>query len=160
MASNLHDVTEEVPMVAGGADVSADDVGSIASKLNAAAGSGETAEVLRLIADGADVSAANENGLTPLHMAAAKSHFAVLRILLDARASASDDGDLGGDLTPLMMACIFGNEEAAQQLVDAGVSVRCSAKLNGFTALHHAAYEGYPKPQTLNPKPSTLNPKH
>ena len=144
MASNVHDVTEEVPLVAGGADVSADDVGSIASKLNAAAASGKTKEVLRLIADGADVTAAKENGLTPLHMAAANGHFAVLQILLDARASASDDGDQSGDLTPLMLACIFGNEEAAQQLVDAGVSVRCSNEINGSTALHYAAHEGFP----------------
>jgi len=145
MASNLHDVTEEVPLVAGGADVSVEDVGSIAGKLHAAAFSGDTEEVGLLIADCAEVPSANTSGATPLHMAALTGHCAVLRILLDAGASASDDSDLDR-LTPLMLACIFGHEEVAQQLVDAGVSVRCSNRINGFTALHHAALEGYPKP--------------
>ena len=69
----------------------------------------------QLIKRDADV---NKPGWTPLHYAATGGHTSVMRLLLDNYAyidAASPNGS-----TPLMMAAMYGTQDAAKLLLDAG----------------------------------------
>ncbi len=114
---------------------------------DATAGPGETArqlEVIRLLLDaGAATHAKNEDGLTPLHLAA--GHYwdpEVAGMLL--RAGAFVDARAGNDSTPLHFAAAFGgNPSVAELLLDAGADAN-ARDTGGLTPLHLAArFRGY-----------------
>jgi len=125
-----------------------------------------------LIQDPSQVNAQDENGFTPLHLAAGDRHMAAVTALLRAGASkeiTNDDGqlplhlaadgdteilsalitpanlhvrDMGGN-TPLHIAAWSGNSENVQTFLGTDARDEKDAANNeGFTPLHYAAYRG------------------
>lgn len=92
--------------------------------------------VRKVIADGADVGALDDDGGTPLHMAAAEGFEAAAQLLIDARADVHSACNRGQ--TPLHVARTKG---LVQMMLDAGAHVghKCNA---GRTPLHFAAGKG------------------
>lgn len=102
------------------------------SPLMMAALKGHTELVQALIAKGGDV---NKTGWTPLHYAASGGQVPVIQQLLQAHAyidAASPNGS-----TPLMMAAMYGSEEAVQLLLDEGADPNLRNQL-GLSALDFA----------------------
>ena len=69
----------------------------------------------KLVARGADV---NKTGWAPLHYAATSGHVDILKMLLDQDAYI--DAESPNGTTPLMMAAMYGTEQAVRFLLDAG----------------------------------------
>ena len=84
--------------------------------------SNRTEELSRSVAGGADVNAANENGWTPLMVAASRGNLEAIDLLLAAGADpgpAAPTRDVSG-FTALMAAAYYGHPEAAAALLQAG----------------------------------------
>ena len=112
---------------------------------NAASG-GENDELERLIALGADIEWKNpdEEGATPIMVAAAKGHSDCVVTLLSANAQVDAKAEKNG-VTALMAAAAEGHLDCVSALLiaDAQVDVKGMEELDGVTALHLAATEGH-----------------
>jgi ankyrin repeat protein len=95
--------------------------------------------VKALIELGADVSAADENGNTPLHLAADRGNVAVVQLLLDNKAIVNTNAKNAD--TPLVTAAYKGFLDIIRLLIDAGADVNQQGQ-NG-SALQAAAACGY-----------------
>ena len=98
-------------------------------------------EIARLLIDkGANVSAVDEDGWTPLHVAAQNEHKVVASLLIDGGADVSAvDED---EWTPLHVAAQNGHEEVAQLLIDRNADVSVVDK-DWWTPLYVAAQNGH-----------------
>lgn len=85
-----------------------------------------------LIARDADV---NRPGWTPLHYAATGGHIEVMQLLLDHHAYIDASSPNGS--TPLMMAAMYGTDNAVKLLIEAGADITVRNSL-GFSALDFA----------------------
>ncbi len=79
-------------------------------------------EIAGLIAGGADVNARNQNGWTPLMVAASRGNLEAVNELLTAGAdpSAASRTEFYSGFTALMAAAYYGHPEVAEALVKAG----------------------------------------
>nr|XP_033785571.1 serine/threonine-protein phosphatase 6 regulatory ankyrin repeat subunit A-like [Geotrypetes seraphini] len=77
------------------------------------------------------------NDSTPLHLAASGGHAEVVKILLEAGASASDEN--GEGMTAIHLAAKNGHINVLESLKN-NVSFRIASSKTGFTALHVAAH--------------------
>ncbi|KAI9328895.1 ankyrin repeat-containing domain protein [Zopfochytrium polystomum] len=120
--------------------------------LLASGAAADTDVVTALLDAGADVYAADPDGLSPLHVAAATTNPTfpdgracadVLRLLLarGADPNKTRNGKVG---TPLMMACITGDEATVETLLDAGADVNAAPPPNRESALLVACMAGKP----------------
>ena len=79
----------------------------VGTALHIAASSGRLDVIEHLISQGAEVNKGNNDGMTPLHLAAVQNgHLDVVKVLLAGGAS-SDTGDIDGH-TPLQFALFLG----------------------------------------------------
>lgn len=85
-----------------------------------------------LVARGAQV---NRSGWTPLHYAATNGHVAMIEYLLGQRADINAASP--NETTPLMMAAMYGSQDAAQALLKAGADASRKNQL-GMTAADFA----------------------
>ena len=113
-----------------------------AAEIHAAAQAGDLARVRELAgADRAQLTAADENGATPLHLAAAGGHLELARWLLESGAP-PDATDSGGN-TPLQGATLAGHLEVARLLLDKGAALELEDDYDN-TALMYAAFADQP----------------
>jgi ankyrin repeat protein len=85
------------------------------------------------------VNARDNDGQTPLHIAAKNGRTEVARILLEKRADVNAKDRLQG--TALHWAVAFGQPDVAEVLLAKGAEVDATMK-TGFTPLHYAAWTG------------------
>ena len=85
----------------------------------------------------------NGQGPRPIHWASRNGHVAVVDILLGPGSGIPVDATDHKGLTPLMMACMFGRSMAAAYLLGKGAAPHLT-DMNGDSALHWAAYKGFP----------------
>jgi serine/threonine-protein phosphatase 6 regulatory ankyrin repeat subunit B len=83
---------------------------------------------------------ADADGISAIHAAARGGHAGVVRLLLNARASADQPDAKGG--TPLMRACRHGHASVAKFLLDAGAPIDAQSR-DGYTALMLGARGGH-----------------
>lgn len=120
----------------------------------------------KLIAHDADV---NKAGWTPLHYAATGGYVEVMRLLLDNHAyidAASPNGS-----TPLMMAAMYGTDDAVKLLLEAGADAtlkngigvmaldfaRKAQRENAATLINRALNEQLSKPRYAPPPPTATD---
>jgi ankyrin repeat protein len=121
------------------ADIEECHEGSGRTALAVASHCGNDDVVFSLLRHGARVNILDALSMTPLHLAASRGHYRVLRYLIDGHA---DVDALGPDnQTPLRLAADNGHFDAAELLL------QCQAKVNArdrrnLTALHAAAKIG------------------
>ena len=99
-------------LISKGASVDARDKDGM-TPLHEASGSGNADIVELLIKEGASVDAVDTAGWTPLHTAAKFGHENVIAVLLKHGANI-EATDMKYRWTPLMRACINGNDEAVE----------------------------------------------
>jgi uncharacterized protein len=102
------------------------------SPLMMAALKGNVAFAKRLIARGADV---NKTGWTPLHYAATGGHVEMIKLLLEEHAYI--DTESPNKTTPLMMAALYGTEDAVRLLIKEGADASIKND-QGLTAAEFA----------------------
>ena len=108
--------------------------------LMAAAVEGHTEAVRLLVEAGADVNIQNNSGYTALMLALGQRKMGAFQILLDAGADVDrQEKERGG--TALILAVVFGNEEAVLLLTKAGADQSIHT-YDGFTASMLAATNG------------------
>lgn len=90
----------------------------------------------------AALSGINENGTTPLHVAAAYNLLPALQLLLDYGTQLSINVQDGMGCTPLHVACGNGCLEVTQCLVEAGASLNARDHYE-CVPLHYAAWKGH-----------------
>ncbi|MFH0824680.1 MAG: ankyrin repeat domain-containing protein, partial [Pseudomonadota bacterium] len=111
------------------------------SPLPAAGKEGRCEELLRLMEEGADLGAAKENeGLTPLILAASGGHLETVRCLLDRGVDVNATDKFGS--TALIRASAKGHIEVVRLLLDRGARVNATSG-SGTTALIKAALLGH-----------------
>jgi len=117
---------------------------AVAGSLSEAVKDGNFERVKSFITEGSDVNVSNENGLSPLHMAAYKGHkdIAELLILSGANVNAGDKRDT----TPLHLAADRGYRNIAELLIQNGanvnaVTIGCSGNNVKWTPLSKAIYK-------------------
>jgi ankyrin repeat protein len=93
-----------------------------------------------LLDSGADKDKANENGETPLYIAAQEGYVEIVKLLLDAGAD-KDKAD-EDDLTPLHIAAALGHSRIVMWLIEAGAD-KDKDNDNGETPLYIAAEVGH-----------------
>ena len=92
--------------------------------------------------EGGDINATDDFGKTPIHRAAVKNNFDVIKYLVERGADinlAAADGT-----TPLMRAAENENVEIAAYLIEKGANINAAAA-DGKTALGFAEYYKLPK---------------
>lgn len=110
------------------------------SALHSAVREGHWAVAERLLQERAPLEQAEGgSGRTPLAIAAAEGHVALVDLLLD-RGAAIERADRDG-LTPLCWSCVRGRVQTAQCLLDRGASVNHADRV-GRTPLDLAAFHG------------------
>jgi ankyrin repeat protein len=101
-------------------------------------------EVKRLLDAGADLNQRYvESGQTPLMAAAWFGHLLVIQYLMEKGAD-KDATDFNG-YSVLHYALCYDQVEAAQYLLNQGVSIEMADNIHGYTALHFAAVFGRAK---------------
>lgn len=100
--------------------------------------------VSELLARGFDPNTPDEKGQTGLHLAIRDASPKVAAVLLAHPAVRLDAPNANGE-TPLMLAALKGDLEAAQRLLDKGAAVNRP----GWTPLHYAATGPEPRMVTL-----------
>jgi len=101
---------------------SAAGVPALAQDIHAAAEAGDVARVSELLASEPDlVGGKNENGLTPMHLAARRGHTEVVQLLLDNGAALEETDNRG--FTALLYAASSGNLDLVRLLVERGAVV-------------------------------------
>lgn len=104
---------------------------------------GEAAIVEALIAAGADVHATDEKGFTAfIHLAHKHDHTRTLEALLDAGVDVNAAGP--GGRHALAWAARAGHEDSVRLLCRRGAAVDAREPDDGWTALMHAAAQGWP----------------
>ena len=83
----------------------------------------------------------NENGTTPLHVAAGHNLLPALQLLLNHETPLSVNVQDSMGSTPLHVACGNGRVEAAQCLIEAGASLNARDHYE-YLPLHYAAWQG------------------
>jgi ankyrin repeat protein len=117
-------------------DVSAADV----DRLLRAVDRNDVSAVRRLIAQDPESSTeANDEGLTPLHLAVSKGYIEIVRIFVFANADVNVQDDSG--VTPIMRAAQNGHFEMVRILNEAIADLK-SRDDKGWTVLHYAANNG------------------
>uniref|UniRef100_UPI00387FB281 Transcription factor ETV6,DARPin n=1 Tax=synthetic construct TaxID=32630 RepID=UPI00387FB281 len=114
--------------------------GDLGKKLLEAARAGQDDEVRILMANGADVNATDNDGYTPLHLAASNGHLEIVEVLLKNGADVNAS-DLTG-ITPLHAAAATGHLEIVEVLLKHGADVNAYDN-DGHTPLHLAAKYGH-----------------
>lgn len=94
-----------------------------------------------LLAAGAFVNIANGNGFTPTHLAACTNNKKILEMLIGAGQANVNIQDAYGAM-PLHWACLFGYQDVAQILIDAGALVNAQDSC-GNTPIHIADINKY-----------------
>ena len=89
-----------------------------------------------LLANNADVNAENEEGWTPLHMAAENNHDLIAELLLANKANVNARSNDGS--TPLLLAAFKGGTDLGELLLDHGANVNDKDNKYGYTALRWA----------------------
>jgi ankyrin repeat protein len=102
---------------------------------------GDREMVGALLRAGANPKAANQQGATPMWLAAVGGDAAIVNALLEAGVDANEPLPLGR--TPLMVASRTGNVEAMTALIDRGADVNARESSRGTTPLMWAADEGH-----------------
>lgn len=114
------------------------------ASLHDASASGDIDGVRSLLANGADVNEAKGAPpciRTPLAIAAANGHLAIVRLLL--RANADVDAELAGSGTALLHSCYAGQVAPAEALLTAGAGFRSAQRAYwGQTPLQLACSRG------------------
>ncbi|MDG1436869.1 MAG: ankyrin repeat domain-containing protein [Rickettsiaceae bacterium] len=100
---------------------------------------GNTEAIKLLLEQGAEVGAKNNQGDTPLHIAALSGHTEAIKLLLERGTELGAKTNQG--FTPLHIAAQNGHTEAIKLLLEQGAEV--GEKTQGFTPLHIAAYNGH-----------------
>eukprot|EP00966_Prymnesium_polylepis_P315347 7286398-Prymnesium_polylepis.1 len=104
---------------------------------------GHTSMTELLCDRGAEIDMPDENGETPLHLAAQLGYVAVISLLL-ARGAAVDLASHSG-YAPLHMAAEQGQTEAIRLLIDEGGANPRAVTERRATPLHWAAYHSHAK---------------
>jgi len=104
-------------------------------QLLCAAKHGDVDAAQRFLDQGADVNAKDEAGLTPLHLAAWRSHVEVARLLIQRGAEVNS-----GRITPLDWAASHGQKDVVKLLVANGADIHVKSGL--CTPLHFALSGG------------------
>ena len=113
-------------------------------RLHQAASAGDVASVRRELGNGADPNQKNPDRLTPLHVAARRSHLEIARLLLQKGADPNRRQD-GTALTPLHLAVEHQHEEVIRLLLEEGANpnlVARSGKGRTLVPLQSAARSG------------------
>lgn len=100
--------------------------------------SGDLNAVQEIIARGANVDEARGDGITALHAAAERGHWAITEQLLEAGATADLETRIGS-YTPLHLAARSAHLEVVEQLLEAGADPNSVTTNSGVTPLHLAA---------------------
>ena len=111
------------------------------SRLHWAAQDGDTVLVLRLLRGGASAETTDEDGVTPLQLAALEGHVGVCSALIGEGRAAAGAAD-AHRRTPLHFAAEEGHAEVVTFLVSHGAAVS-AADCDGMTPLHLASEKGH-----------------
>jgi len=109
-------------------------------EIHDAAAKGDLAKVAALLKENPDlVSSKDQDGDTPLHVAAGAGKTEVAKLLLVQKADVNARDN--GGWTPLHFAAVRGQKEVAELLLTGGADVNAKGK-GGDTPLHDSAGEG------------------
>jgi ankyrin repeat protein len=98
-------------------------------------------DVIRALAEhGANINTPNQNGSTPINVAAYRGHVGAMRTLAELRADINTANNKRA--TPVYMAAQEGNVEVIRALAEHGADLNTPAE-KGFTPVYSAAYEGH-----------------
>ena len=90
---------------------------------------------------GADVDFRNQQGFTPLHVAAQEGYIKVAELLIAKEANVNTSGRLIGT-TPLDSAALLGHKEMVELLIDSGADINPQI-ITGETPLQRAEQRGH-----------------
>ena len=121
-------------------------VASLERELFEAVRRGDASRVEGLLEKGVNPDCKDENGLTPLHIAAKLGRVEVIKVLF-VRGADPNSRDRNS-ATPLHLAAESGQEEAVRLLVELGADVNARDE-SGRTPLHYAAMAGHFKVAAL-----------
>jgi cytohesin len=96
---------------------------------------GDIEAVKQHLAAGADVNAKDEEGLTPLHLAAGRGHKKIVELLIAKDADVNAKLAVEGE-TPLHLAAWDGHKEIAELLIAKGADVNVRDKGSGRLVGH------------------------
>ena len=92
-----------------------------------------------MLKHGVALSPAEDDGKTPLHIAAETGHVAILKSILESGGKDIVDELERSGCTALTLACMNGHEEVAEVLIDTGAALNLRIP---YTPLHCSAFLG------------------